>query len=101
MYAPLQQSNNDDESTIELQRQTIASLSADSSNLRRRLGVYESDLERCEQEVDRLRSDKIDLACENEDLQNCVSDLTTQVTTEEGKLFNLGERKKITAEESS
>ncbi|XP_063606513.1 uncharacterized protein LOC134781288 isoform X18 [Penaeus indicus] len=60
-------------------RNTIASLTADLTRLRKKLEVCEGDLDRSEREVDKLRRDKEEMSSDAQSLRHRVASLENQV----------------------
>ncbi|XP_069990128.1 putative leucine-rich repeat-containing protein DDB_G0290503 isoform X24 [Penaeus vannamei] len=60
-------------------RNTIASLTADLTRLRKKLEVCEGDLDRSEREVDKLRRDKEEMNSDAQSLRHRVASLENQV----------------------
>ncbi|XP_069160161.1 protein outspread-like isoform X7 [Procambarus clarkii] len=60
-------------------RETIASLTADLTQLRKKLDVCEGDLDRSEREVDKLRRDKEEMTSDTYNLRHRVASLEMQI----------------------
>ncbi|XP_071518225.1 uncharacterized protein osp isoform X4 [Panulirus ornatus] len=60
-------------------RETIASLTGDLTQLRKKLEVCEGDLDRSEREVDKLRRDKEEMASDTNNLRHRVTCLEMQI----------------------
>lgn len=79
MQSPSSRSRAKLELSLAEARETISSLTADLTRLRKKLEVCEGDLDRSEREVDKLRRDKEEMTSDTCNLRHRVASLEMQV----------------------